>query len=143
MREAYAALSANPKRWKKTVMIITYDEHGGFYDHVEPITVTAKPPKGAKWQSGQFNTTGIRVPAVIASPLVQAGGVYSQPLDHTSILQFVASVFGKKDEVYSDEVDQLRKEGIGNVADALDSDTPRTKIPPPPGRQGRQSPPAR
>jgi len=132
LREAYATLSANPKRWKKTVMIVTYDEHGGFYDHVEPIPVTAKPPKGANWTAGEFKSTGIRVPAVIASPLVEIGSVYHEPLDHTSILQFIASVFGKKNEVYSPEVDDRRNQGIGNVADALNSDVPRTKIPPPP-----------
>jgi phospholipase C len=132
MREAYAALCANGDRWKRTVMIVTYDEHGGFYDHVEPIPIKTKPPKGANWTGGEFTSTGVRVPAVIASPLVQGRSVYTGALDHTSILQFIASVLGKDGEAYSDQVEDRRKQGIGNVADALNSDKPRAKIATPP-----------
>jgi phospholipase C len=71
-----------------------------------------------------FQTTGVRVPAIIVSPLVTAGAVYSQVLDHTSILKLIARKFS--DGHYSSEVDGR---SVGNVADALDLAQPRTDIP--------------
>ena len=130
MREMYMALNANPKRWAKTVMIVTYDEHGGFYDHVDPIAVQAPKPSGATWTKGAFTTTGVRVPTVIASPLVKGGSVYDQPLDHTSMLQFIGERFGNGS--YSQDVDARKNQGIGSVSQALNRDTPRTTIPKPP-----------
>jgi phospholipase C len=44
LREIYEALTANPARWAKTVMIVTYDEHGGFFDHVPPLPIPTDPP---------------------------------------------------------------------------------------------------
>ena len=132
MREMYAALTSNPKRWAKTVMIVTYDEHGGFYDHVEPWKIVGMPPKGAKWTGGAFTTTGVRVPAIIASPLAKGGTVYDKPLDHTSILQLIASVFGTNGETYSPDVDARMNQGIGNITDALSDDPPRVNILAPP-----------
>jgi phospholipase C len=138
MRERYVALNASPQRWAKTVMIVTYDEHGGFYDHVFPINVTADKPAGAKWSAGSFATTGVRVPAVIASPLVKGGSTYDQPLDHTSILQFIAARFGDG-APYSAEVAARAQQGIGSVADALNRDEPRSVIAKPP----EKAPPAK
>lgn len=83
----YAALIANPQRWQNTLMLVTYDEHGGFFDHVAPLSI----PGNAGGTS--FATTGIRVPALIVSPHVAPGTVYSGALDHTSILQFLADRF--------------------------------------------------
>ena len=134
MREMYMALAANPERWAKTVMIVTYDEHGGFYDHVEPMRVTTNPPLDAEWIGGAFATTGVRVPGIVASPLATGGLVHDRPLDHTSILQFIASVFGENDETYSAEVDDRRAQGIGNITDVLSDDPPRTGIPSPPDK---------
>jgi phospholipase C len=128
MREMYMALNVNPQRWSKTVLIVTYDEHGGFYDHVQPIAVNTPKRKG--WKGGAFTTTGVRVPAVIASPLVKGGSVYDQPLDHTSILQFIAERFANGS--YSPEVDARRAQGIGSVTAALNRDTPRAAVPKPP-----------
>ena len=130
-REMYAALSSNSARWAKTVLIVTYDEHGGFYDHVSPLAIPTQPPKKAAWVGGSFGTTGVRVPGIIASPLAKTGVVYDQPLDHTSILQFIASVFGQVDETYSAEVESRKNQGIGNIVDVLSDDPVRTKIPKP------------
>ncbi len=132
MREMYVALSSHPQRWAKTVMIVTYDEHGGFYDHVHPLAIATKPPNNSEWVGGAFGTTGVRVPGIIASPLAKEGVVYNQPLDHTSILQFIASVFGEEGETYSKDVDGRRDLGIGNIIDVLSDDPPRAKIPRPP-----------
>ena len=69
------------------MLIVTFDEHGGFFDHMPPLTVSYDPPDAAY---PRFETTGVRVPALVVSPLVAAQQVYSRPLDHTSILQFLA-----------------------------------------------------
>ena len=134
IREMYAALSSNPARWAKTVLIVTYDEHGGFYDHVPPLPISTQRPKKASWVGGAFGTTGVRVPGIIASPLARAGLVYDQPLDHTSILQFIASVFGQVDETYSAEVESRKNQGIGNIVDVLSDGPVRAKIPRPPDK---------
>jgi phospholipase C len=128
LRDVYMALAGNEARWAKTVMFVTFDEHGGFYDHVPPLSVRTDPPAGATYKA--FLTTGVRVPGLIVSPLVTAGSVYNGPLDHTSILQFLASRFGTGP--YSQEVENRRQQGIGNVADALNRDEPRIIIPWPP-----------
>lgn len=130
--DMYTALASNPDRWAKTVMVITYDEHGGFYDHVEPIKVTAKAPPGSSWTiKTPFTTTGVRVPSIIASPLVKGGSVHDGALDHTSMLQFIAELFGDG-RPYSDDVEGRRQAGIGNVSDALNREEPRKRVPAPP-----------
>jgi phospholipase C len=68
------------------MLIVTHDEHGGFFDHVPPRPIRSHVPPGALYRD-PFATTGVRVPAIIASPLVQSGTCYSGTLDHTSILQ--------------------------------------------------------
>jgi phospholipase C len=87
LADIYTALIANPARWQNTLMIITYDEHGGFFDHVPPLSI----PGTAGGTS--FATTGVRVPALIVTPHVVPGSVYSGALDHTSILQCLADRF--------------------------------------------------
>ena len=57
-------------RWRKTVMILTYDEHGGFFDHVQPLPIVTKDPRG---RYPDFISTGVRVPAIVISPLVSPG----------------------------------------------------------------------
>src|SRR5262249_2644997 len=128
LRDVYTALAGNEKRWAKTVMIVTFDEHGGFYDHVTPIALRTDPPSGVTYRP--VLTPGVRVPGLILSPLVKAGSGYNEPLDHTSILQFIASRFGNGP--YSQEVEHRRQQGIGNVADALNRAEPRATIPWPP-----------
>jgi phospholipase C len=86
LRDVYAALSGNPTRWVRTVLIVTYDEHGGFFDHVAPLPIKSPVPAKAQY-TAPFSTTGVRVPATIVSPLVPAGSSFHGNLDHTSILQ--------------------------------------------------------
>lgn len=87
LADIYAALIANPQRWQNTLMLVTYDEHGGFFDHVAPLPI----PGSAGGTS--FTTTGVRVPAFVVSPHVAPGTVHSGALDHTSILQLLADRF--------------------------------------------------
>ena len=71
--------------WNKCLLIVTYDEHGGFYDHVEPPA--AVPPDGLT-QEFAFNQYGPRVPSLLISPRAPQGVVHTV-FDHTSILRYV------------------------------------------------------
>jgi phospholipase C len=122
--KAFATL--NPEVWSKMVMIVTYDEHGGFFDHVSPPAVATAPPPEAVY-STPFDSLGVRVPAFIISPFVKPGKFYSGDLDHTSILKFVAQVFG--DGSYNSAVDQRH---VGSVLNVLSSETTIAKPPAPP-----------
>jgi phospholipase C len=126
LRSIYQALTSNPTRWAKTVLIVTYDEHGGFYDHVEPLRIPTQPPEGVSYPP--FASTGVRVPGLVVSPLVDPATVYDKPLDHTSILQFIAERFGNN-EAYSPDVTARATAGIQNVSAALTRATPRQDIP--------------
>lgn len=92
----YTAIYNSPL-WNQSLLIITYDEHGGFYDHVLPGQVTG-PNDGSNSSSlnkygFQFTTYGVRVPAIIVSPLL-AAGVDPTLYDHTSVLATIEWLFG-------------------------------------------------
>jgi len=87
LANVYGTLISNENRWHKTLMIVTYDEHGGFFDHVEPLPIPTNV-------SGfRFETTGVRVPGFVISPHVDPDQVFHGNLDHTSILQLFADRF--------------------------------------------------
>jgi phospholipase C len=91
MRAVYNALASNKESWQRTVLVITYDEHGGFYDHVPPPTIPASALSENDKQLG-FATFGPRVPAIVISPLaVQPGqgSKLSTQMEHASILRFI------------------------------------------------------
>ncbi len=87
------ALRNSPK-WRQTVLILTYDEHGGYYDHVPPPKALAPddiPPsvdQGEKTYDG-FARYGFRVPSVVIGPYAKRNHVSHVVYDHTSILAFV------------------------------------------------------
>lgn len=91
--EIWQAVSKSPA-WSETLLLITYDEHGGTYDHVMPPWNAACPDqKSNPGEEGfTFNRFGIRVPMVAVSPWIQAGTVFRSnspsgvPYDHTSML---------------------------------------------------------
>jgi phospholipase C len=98
-----AALTADRERWAKTALILTYDEDGGFFDHVRPptappgtpdeyITVSSLPPE-AQGIRGPIGL-GFRVPTLVISPFSRGGLVSSEVFDHTSVLQFLEARFG-------------------------------------------------
>jgi phospholipase C len=80
--EVYQTLRGSTA-WNESLLVVVYDEHGGTYDHVEPPQ--AMPPDEHTTQFG-FNRYGLRVPAVLVSPLIPKGAIVSQPFDHTSII---------------------------------------------------------
>jgi phospholipase C len=83
----YEALAASPL-WGNTLLVITYDEHGGFFDHVSPPKV---PDDRA---SEGFDQLGFRVPALVIGPYAREGHVSSVTRDHTSVLRHVQNMFG-------------------------------------------------
>lgn len=97
--DVYNAIRAS-SCWEKTLLIITYDEHGGCYDHAPP-RAAVPPGDGKSAPDGfAFDTYGVRVPAVIVTPWILAGSVLAPladgdyPFDHTSIIKTVRELFG-------------------------------------------------
>jgi phospholipase C len=81
------------KTWKRTALFITYDEHGGYYDHVPPPAAIAPdsiPPDLAPGDvPGAFDRYGFRVPMIVVSPWAKPHYVSRAVTDHTSITAFV------------------------------------------------------
>jgi len=82
----YNALATSPQ-WEKTLLLIVYDEHGGFHDHVPP---PADPPDD---DPGRFSSYGVRVPAIVVSPWVQPRSVSNVLYDHTTIVKTILKRF--------------------------------------------------
>jgi phospholipase C len=122
----YQALQSGPA-WDQTLLIITYDEHGGCYDHVAPPG-GATPPDSSVGQYGfDFTRFGLRVPAVLVSPLIPAGTVFrvpegGTPLDHTSVLKTIETR-------WSLPALTARDAAALDVGDVLSLTTPRTDDP--------------
>jgi phospholipase C len=91
IHDVYQAVSSG-KEWEQTLLLVTYDEHGGCYDHVPPPwNATPPDPESTSGEAGfTFNRFGVRVPALLISPYIEAGTVFRSttdvPYDHTSIL---------------------------------------------------------
>jgi phospholipase C len=81
----YNAIVENDELWRKTLLVLLYDEHGGFYDHVEPPS--AIPPDN-NTKEFAFNQYGPRVPALLISPWIDRQ-VIKDTFDHTSLLKYV------------------------------------------------------
>jgi phospholipase C len=132
------ALTANPAQWAKTVLFVTYDENGGFFDHVPPVTAPPGTP-------GEYITApavpdpavignpaitgpiglGFRVPMLIISPFSRGGFVSSDLFDHTSVLRFLETRFGA-------EVPNLsvwRRATVGDLTSAFNFRSPDQSIP--------------
>lgn len=132
--EVVNALTSNAELWSKTALIITWDENGGFFDHVEPPTpppgtpgeyVTAKTlPAAAQDIRGPIGL-GFRVPALIVSPFARGGFVCSETFDHTSLLRLIERRFGA-------EVPNLsawRRDAVGDLTSAFNFAAPDASVP--------------
>jgi len=90
------ALMASPE-WATSVFFLTYDEHGGFYDHVPPPAATPPDNIGPILLNGDppgsFNVYGVRVPVVAVSPYSKPHSVSHVVHDHTSLLKFLETRF--------------------------------------------------
>lgn len=79
--------SSNGNNWRNTLFIITFDEGGGCYDHVQPPPAVPPGNTTNNEMDFAFDRLGIRVPAVIVSPYIRSGTVINQTLTHTSIIK--------------------------------------------------------
>jgi phospholipase C len=126
IHDVYYALRNGPN-WNKTLLIITYDEHGGCYDHVPPPQGAVPPDHSAGEDGFDFTRFGPRVPTVLVSPLIAAGTVFrvpagSMPLDHTSILKTLETRWSLPNLT-------ARDAAAPDVSAALTLATPRTDDP--------------
>ena len=86
----YNAIRANEDLWKETLLVIAFDEHGGFYDHIIPPATVAPDFHQEEYS---FDQLGIRVPVILVSPWI-AKGVFSDVMDHTSLLKYLQGKWG-------------------------------------------------
>jgi phospholipase C len=127
--------------WDKTVLVVNYDEWGGFFEHVEPRRITAGVTIGAAPASGvdtDLNTegkvlSGFRVPCIVVSPFTrvgtkQAAAVTHNFYDHTSVLKLIEWRWGLEPLTRRDASDAPTDPG--NLATVLDFSHPVTKVPP-------------
>jgi phospholipase C len=112
--DVYEALRAGPG-WLQSLLVVTYDEHGGYFDHVPPGNTenpdgltsptsvdrqqAAANPKANGYLlkpdcAFDFSRLGLRVPALLVSPWVAAGSVEKSPLQHTSIMATLRDLYG-------------------------------------------------
>lgn len=117
--DVYEALVNSPA-WKDTMLVITYDEHGGFYDHVPPPPVDDGSP---------YETLGVRVPALIVGPRVEKS-VRHELFDHTSLIKTILLRFASEEAIaqMSAHVGHHRIERANHLGEVL-SESPRETTP--------------
>ncbi|KAL1964884.1 hypothetical protein VTN77DRAFT_6237 [Rasamsonia byssochlamydoides] len=159
LADVVEAIGSSPL-WLKTLFILTYDEHGGYYDHVPPPPAL-KPDDVApivlpgEYQYEGFARYGFRVPSVVVSPYAKAGGYVSHVLyDHTSVLATLQRKWNLPSLTYRDanandlldflDLDALKKQqptfptmpklaAPGNTTEALACSVTGPDVIPPPG----------
>lgn len=129
----YNAVRSGPK-WRQTLLLIIYDEHGGCYDHVLPPAAT--PPGGPRPDNFAFDRFGARVPAVIVSCYIRPGSHLRPtgpvPFDHTSIIATLRRLFGLgaltvRDAAAPDLLTPLDDSQVNDGPDKIDApDVPTT-----------------
>jgi phospholipase C len=135
VQQVLDTLVSNPDIWARTVFIVTYDENGGFFDHVPPVTppagttgewVTASPlPSAAGGIAGPIGL-GFRVPCLVVSPFTRGGYRCPDILDHTSLLRFIETRFG----VEVPNLSAWRRAATGDFTTAFSfSVPPNTSVP--------------
>ena len=122
------AVMAGPA-WDSTLLIWTYDEHGGYYDHVPPPraippdSIPPSPPTGESSYDG-FGRYGFRVPCAVVSPWSRANYVSHNVFDHASICKLVETKWNLPAMTYRDA-------NANNMLDMLDLTSPAFLTPPP------------
>jgi phospholipase C len=116
--DVYEALRTSPA-WEDTVMVVVYDEHGGFFDHVQPPAVH---------DDSGYATLGVRVPALVVGPRV-ANTVSHQTFDHTALIKTILMRF-VADPGHAIAQMPRRVADAAHLGELLD-DEPRTDLPEP------------
>jgi phospholipase C len=129
-------LVSNPEVWARTVLFIVYDENGGFFDHVPPLTpragtpgewLTVSPlPAAASGIAGPVGL-GFRTPCLVVSPFSAGGNVCSEVFDHTSVLRFLETRFGTP----VPNLSAWRRGATGDLTGALTLPLPPDPVVPP------------
>ena len=126
IKQVYEAIRNSPL-WESSLLIVTWDEHGGFYDHVLPgkaVAPIARPsPKYNKY-GFTFRQLGVRVPAVVVSPRIVRGVIDHRSYDHSSIPKTIEMAFGLESLTQRDAV--ANSAGALLTLPAARNDTPET-----------------
>jgi phospholipase C len=133
-------LASNPEVWSRMALFVTYDEEGGFFDHLVPPTPPRTRARGrstvpttneifpgdADHPSGPYGL-GIRVPMIIVSPWSRGGWVDSQVFDHTSLVRFLEARFAHGDpDLIESNITPWRRAVVGDLTSAFNFRTPNT-----------------
>ena len=126
--DIYEAIRKSP-RWNDTLFVITYDEHGGFYDHVSPpAAIPPAKPGGAPKSDGlsgfDFTRFGVRVPALFISPYIERGTILKRTpgreFDHASLGATARALFARRADPLNE-----RDANARTFEDVLTLDVPR------------------
>lgn len=125
----------NSPKYNKTALIVSYDETGGWFDHVDPYRSPDGTP--AEWIDDPFGQVGhtfigpgFRLPFYIISPWTRNGGVYTEHADHSSQILFVEKWQAAKGKnVTTDEMVHWRREHMGDLVGAFDFENPDYTVP--------------
>lgn len=118
--DVYKAISSNQSQFEKTLLLIVYDEHGGFHDHVKPPITPGVTGEVHFLNDGDFRTLGFRVPCIAINPYIKSGTVDSRLFDHCSLPATLIKLFDLPD--YLTE----RVHSATTFEDVLTLKTPRT-----------------
>ena len=122
IHEIYSAIrdstSEQGSNYLNTALLITFDEHGGTYDHVAPPAATPPDDSGAGEMGFSFDRLGLRVPAILVSAHVERGSVFRDPMHHGSLSATLCERFGL-------EPLTRRDNGASTLADAFNREVPR------------------
>lgn len=152
--EAYLAevvnAIAHSKYWKDSVIVVTWDDSGGFYDHVPPPEVGQTCPQDRTGpEQGYSCGDGVRLPALVISPFSKTGVVVHSWADHGSVTKLIEAVFGVPSMAsLPDEAAGVKaglapadgNKGVSNLFDALDERKLRGGSPNPPSLAEIQNP---
>jgi phospholipase C len=134
LAEAFRAVSTGPG-WRRTVFIVTFDEWGGFFEHVAPPRAAAPNDVDHDIVGGK-TLLGFRVPVVIASPFTRGDAldprVNSLVFDHTSVLKLIEWRWGLAPLTARDASDDIQNLALALDFDRRDARVPALPQPPPP-----------
>jgi phospholipase C len=121
----YAALAQSPQ-WKNLLFVLSYDEHGGFFDHVPP------PTTADDRAADGFNQLGFRVPTMVMGPYAKKG-ICSTQFDHTSVLKHIENMFDlepltMRDAAATDLTDCIDMDALSRNAWNPPADVPMVTI---------------
>ena len=134
-------LTSNPDVWSKMAMFVTYDEEGGFFDHLVPPTPPRTRAEGLStvsvdnevfagsggYRPGPYGL-GMRVPMIVVSPWTRGGYVDSQLFDHSSLIRFLEARFAKRGaDLVESNITPWRRAVVGDLTSAFDFATPNSR----------------